>query len=725
MRRQPNIKDTQVNTNQGDIMQVSSMEFADSHIPTMQEKRGYDYIPFGDRNDYPTYLLWLYNKSAKHNAIINGKCVYILGNGLSSEDPAGELFLKKANEKQSWDELIKMACLDIENFGGCYFQVIPKLIGGYNYYHIAYDKIRTNEYNTCFYYKKKWENNLVKAESEYPAFHPTTKETSIFYYKEYRCGKAPYALPTWVAAANYIESDIEVSRHTLTNAKTGFSASKFINFYNGEPDEKKKAGIQARLENAATGAEGKKLLIAFNNDPAKKPTIDDLGASDMTKEDFTQVDNLITNNIITGHQVTNGMLFAIQQEGKLGGATELKTAFEIFKNTYINFKQRNIENLVKYFSKVAGVGVEYKIKDVEPIGFQFDAASILQVAPKEWITDKLGIDKKYFEVNQSTGARNVINALNSLSPLVANKVLESMSEDEIRSLVNLNPKNSVLDSDGFPIVNPSAQAQQGNDALVNISGRQQQNLLRIVRLFTQGKLSKNQAAIQLQAYGFTTEQINAYLGIDDDPNTNDAKFSADDEDEYLAQLFAECGYDRSEFEIVSSMPYDGSDDEHYVVHESFADYTEREMNVLELLKKQPNATDLQIAEALKIENYIIVDIVDKLTKSGVIKTVDNVRKVTDRIPSKQLPEIKVLYTYRKRAIADGPSIIPTTRRFCKRLVQLSESGKMWSIKNIQDLTQRVGYSVFKRCGGFWNNNGVIEYQCRHEWVKHIVIKKQK
>lgn len=672
MRQRLNIKDTQVKTEQGDIMQVSSMEFADSRIPTMEEKRGYEYVPFGDRNDYPNYLLWLYNKSAKHNAIINGKCVYILGNGLSSEDPAGELFLKKANEKQSWDELIKMACLDIENFGGCYFQVIPKLIGGFNYYHIAYDKIRTNEHNTCFYYKKKWENNLVKAEKEYPAFHPTIKETSIFYYKEYRCGKAPYALPTWVAAANYIESDIEVSRHTLTNAKTGFSASKFINFYNGEPDEKKKAGIQARLENAATGAEGKKLLIAFNNDPAKKPTIDDLGASDMTKEDFTQVDNLITNNIITGHNVTNGMLFAIQQEGKLGGATELKTAFEIFKSTYVNYKQRNIETLVKYFSKVAGIDVEYKIKDIVPVGIELNPLDFKELLPKAWVLEKLGIDVSKYE-----------------------------------------PQAEQL------------QAQQGNDALVNISGRQQQNLLRIVRLFTQGKLSKNQAAIQLQAYGFTTEQINQYLGVDENPNTNDSKFSAqDDEDEYLANMFAECGYNRDEFDIVSSYSYDGSDDD-FVVHESFAEYTEREMNVLELLKKQPNATNQQIAEALKIENYIISNIVDKLTKEGVIKTVDKIRKVTERIPVKQLPEIKVVYTYEKRSIAEGPTLLPTSRKFCVRLVGLSESGKVWSIKNIQDISQRVGYSVFKRAGGDWNNNGVIEYQCRHEWVKHIVIKKQK
>jgi len=667
MRQQRIIKDTLVKDSQGDILQVSQQEFADSRIPQMEEKRGYDYIPFGYTNNYPDYLLWLYNKSAKHNAIINGKCVYILGNGLTSEDPAGELFLKKANEKQSWDELIKMACLDIENFGGCYFQVIPKLIGGYNYYHIAYDKIRTNEHNTKFYYKKKWENNLIKPEIDYPAFTDGIRETSIFYYKEYRCGKAPYALPSWVAAANYIESDIEVSKHTLTNAKTGFSASKFINFYNGEPtDERKKASIVARLENAATGAEGKKLLIAFNNDPAKKPTIDDLGASDMTKEDFTQVDNLITQNIITGHNVTNGMLFAIQQEGKLGGATELKTAYEIFKNTYINHKQRNIENLVKYFSKIAGIDVEYKIKDVVPVGIELNPLDFKELLPRAWVLEKLGIDVAKYEA---------------------------------------------------PVQELQAQ-QQGNDALANISGRQQQNLMRIVRLFSQGKLTKNQAAIQLQAYGFTTDQINMYLGVDE-------QFSADDDDDYLAQMFEECGYNKDEFEIISSKPYDGSDDDEFVVHESFAEFTDRELKVMELLKKQPDLDNKQIGEGLKLETYIVTDIIDRLVKRGVIESVDNIRKVTERLPKTQLPEIKVVYTYEKRSIADGPIILPTSRKFCVRLVALSESGKVWSIKNIQDISQRVGYSVFKRAGGFWNNDGVIEYQCRHEWRKHVVIKKQK
>jgi hypothetical protein len=673
MSQRRHTKDTLVK-NDGDIIEIQSHQFADSRIPLMEEKRGYDYIPFGDRNDYPNYLLWLYNKSAKHNAIINGKCVYIIGNGIDTEDPLGKLFLQKANESQSWNQLMKLAALDIENFGGVYFQVIPKLSGGYNYYHIAYERIRSNEHNSEFYYKKKWEMNLIKPEKCYPKFRPGITETSIFYFKEYRCGKNVYALPSWVAACNWVESDIEVSRHTLTNAKTGFSASKFINFYNGEPNEEKKFKIQTRLENAATGAEGKKLLIAFNNSTTSKPTIDDLGQSDLTKEDFTTVDNLITNNMFSGHNITHPLLFGIQQEGKLGSATELKTAYEIFKNTYITHKQKQIEEIVGYFSGVAGVDADYYIKDVEPVGIELDPVQFKEMLPKAWVLEKLGIDPSKYETVETA------------------------------TTVNSN---------------------MSNDALVNISGRQQQNLMRIVRLFSQGKLTKGQASIQLQAYGFTDDQIKQYLGIDDDLNTNDQSFS---DDEFEVDL-SEFGEDRDLYTIVKSVEYNGEDDDSL----SFAfaaidEYTEREQNVLELLKKQPDLSNVQIAEALKYEVKVIDDILESLVKQKAVEAAivngKSIRKVLERIPKKSLPEIKVAYTYELRPGVDGPVILPNnrTRPFCKRMVEISQR-RMFSIKDIQNMSAKLGYSVFKRGGGFWNNNGTIEYHCRHNWFKHIIILK--
>ena len=673
MSQRRHTKDTLVK-NDGDIIEIQSHQFADSRIPLMEEKRGYDYIPFGDRNDYPTYLLWLYNKSAKHNAIINGKCVYIIGNGIDTDDPAGKLFLQKANESQTWDQLMKLATLDIENFGGVYFQVIPKLAGGYNYYHVAYERIRSNDENSEFYYKKKWEMNLIKPEKCYPKFRPGITETSIFYFKEYRCGKNVYALPSWVAACNWVESDIEVSRHTLTNAKTGFSASKFINFYNGEPNEEKKFKIQTRLENAATGAEGKKLLIAFNNSTTSKPTIDDLGQSDLTKEDFTTVDNLITNNIFSGHNITHPLLFGIQQEGKLGNASELKTAYEIFKNTYVTHKQKQIEEIVGYFSGVAGVNAEYYIKDVEPVGIDLDPVQFKEMLPKAWVLEKLGIDLSKYEPVEPTATVN---------------------------------------------------STMSNDALVNISGRQQQNLMRIVRLFSQGKLTKGQASIQLQAYGFTDDQIKQYLGIDDDPNTNDQSFSDDEIEVDLSEF----GEDRSKYTIVKSVEYNGEDDDSL----SFAfaaidEYTEKEQSVLELLKKQPDLSNVQIAEALKYEVKVVDDILESLVKQKAIESAivsgKLIRKVLENIPKKSLPQIKTAYTYELRAGVPGPVILPNnrTRPFCKRMVEISKT-RMFSIKDIQNMSMKLGYNVFKRGGGFWNNKGVVEYHCRHVWFKHIIIVK--
>lgn len=676
MNRKRHTKVTEVNKIDGDIVEVGSMEFADSRIPLMDKKRGLDFVPFGDRNDYPTYLLWLYNKSAKHNAILNGKCVYIMGNGLTTESEAGKVFLQKANEKQSWDQLMKLACLDIENFGGVYFQVIPKLAGGYNIYHMSYDRIRTNEANDCFYYRKKWSNTWEQPETQYPAFHPGCTTTSIFYFKEYRCGKNPYALPSWVAACNWVESDIEVSRHTLTNAKTGFSASKFINFYNGEPDEDKKRRITARLENAATGAEGKKLLIAFNNDPTKKPTIDDLGQSDLTKENFGSIDTLITNNIYASHSITHPLLFGIQEPGKLGAATELKTAYEIFKNTYVTHKQKQIEEIVGYFSDVAGIDAEYHLKDVEPVGMELDPVQFKELLPKEWILEKFGIDPAKYGIATATN--------------------------------NVQPE------------------QLSNEALIKLSGRQQQNLLRIVRLFSQGKLTKGQASIQLSAYGFTGDQINQYLGLDDNPMTADEQFM-EDSDEFIADMFAEYGDNRDDYNILKSETYTGQDEDFKMAFAAIGEYTEKESKIMELLKKQPDLSNAQIAEALKYELDSVNSIVENLVKKEVIaaEVVKGIpiRKILERLPAQTLPEFKVMYTYEKRADVSGPELLKTSRPFCVKMVGLSQT-RMFSREDIQKLSERLGYSVFKRAGGFWNNNGTIEFQCRHGWMKHVVIKKK-
>lgn len=651
----------------GNSVEVLSakMEFADSQIPSMKETFGKEYIPFGLDNNYPEYLKMLYDKSAKHNAIINGKVVYIAGNGLETKDERGQVFLEKANEGQTWDQLSKQLALDIENFGGAYVQCIPKLAGGYNYYHISYTKLRTNEDNSLFFYRKDWDKTWrgEQQTEEYPAFYPGIKETSIYFFKEYRCGKDPYPLPSWVACCNWIESDVEISKHTLTNAMTGFSASKMITFVNGEPtDEYKKKAIERRLINAFTGSEGKKIMVTYVNGVDKKPIIDDLGESDLTKEDFTNIDNLITNNIFSGHNITHPLLFGIQQEGKLGSATELKTAYEIFKNTYVNYKQQQLCDIVKYFSQVAGVDADYHIRPVEPLGIELDPVNFKELLPKNWILEKLGIDAAKYEA----------------------EVLPT--------------------------------GTMANETMVKLTGRQQQQLLRIVRLFSQGKMTQQQAAVQLGGYGFTTEQIHQYLGINQ-------QFSDDAiDEELLAETFLEFGNDRKDFEVLKSEVYTGEESLRLEM-KIMEDLGKNEQSIIELLKLQPKIEVAQVAEALKLFPSQVQEIIDRLTKDKVISYAKDGWKIDLQVPKKTLPEIVVMYSYEKRPDVSGPTLIPTSRPFCQKMVKLSET-RLFSRQDIQKISERLGYSVFLRAGGFWNNNGTIEYHCRHGWMKHVVIKKK-
>jgi len=709
---------------------AKKLNFADSKIPIFKQNIGMPFTKYGEKDDYGDYLMMLYNKSSKHAAIINGKLIYIFANGLICEDEtnaSAASFLDNANEDETWNELIKNCILDIENFGGFALQCLPKLGGnGFNYYKVSFKKLRTNKDNSKFFFKENWKDHNETAK-EFEPFNRTAKEPTIFYFKEYRCDLGIYPLPSWVAACNWIESDVEVSKATLTKAMTGFSASKMINFFTGEPAEDEKRAITNQVKNKFNGSEGETVLITFNTEKLQAPEVLDLGSSDLTKEDFTRIDELITSNIFAAHSVTHPLLFGIQQAGKLGNASELKTAFDIFKNTYANAKQRQIEQVVNYFAQVNGVIAKFKIKDIEPVGIDIDAATMLQVAPKEWITDKLGIDAKYFEVNQSQGAKQVINALNSLSPLVANKVLESMGEDEIRSLVNLSPKSSTLDANGMPIVAPVG-ANSTNDVLTNLTGRQRQNIMAIVRQFGQGKLTKQQAAIMLKSgFGFTDDDVNAYLGIDEDPLTKDAKFSSDENEAEFELMFNDISENSNDFTIIKSTPLHLFKDESSEMQFAFAaanSLNESEQTILNYIKENPTATNEMVANMLGLSVDVVDSVINKFIAEKIIeKDIAGTIKVIVKTPKVEVPQILIRYSYEKRSDAVGRSILPTTRPFCKKLVGMSEQGKVWSRQNIMALSQRLGYDVFKRVGGFWNNNGNIEFHCRHEWVAHAVTKK--
>jgi hypothetical protein len=653
------------------------LTFAEAKQPEYKEKKGEGYMQYGQNNDYPQYLLDLFNKSAKHNAIIRGKVNYIVGNGWAGE----EALVKKVNREESLNDLTKKVALDLELFGGAYIQVIWSVMGGQvaELWHCDYTKIRTNKDNTQFWYKDDWKatRNQEKAEI-YNAFNPANPQgVQILYVKEYRPGMNVYSLPGYFGALNYIESDVEVSKHVLGNAQTGFSASKLITLPNGEPSPEEKRLVSRQFDNMYTGADGKKYLLAFVNDLTRKPIVDDLGASDLTKEDFGRVDELIQTNIFSGHQITSPDLFGIAVPGQLGNRQQLRDSYEIFNNTYVRYKQMQIEGVFNMLAQYTDVKVELKLQPVDPIGIDFSENVILQVAPKEWILEKLGIDPTQYGIVAETE-----------QPMAASPL-------------------SV------------------NEHIKGLKGREWQNMQRIIRDFNKGKITREQASSMLKGgYALSDEEVSTWLGAEE-LEFNEADF----------QVFFEFGEDRSGYEVFKSKSRFNDDAD----FEMFADVSQLQSNILDLIVKDKRITPEVIADTLKEDIGAVKRVIDLLIEKGFIKTSEvkqgkgidsNViieRQLTAPIGQiveaikPQTTQILIRYSYEwKAGFNDGD--LDTSRPFCKYLVT---ANKFYSRSEIETMSARLGYSVWDRRGGWYTLPGTNTHSpsCRHEWKSNIVKRK--
>ena len=182
------------------------LNFAEARQPEYRERKGAGYIEFGEFNDYPDYLLDLYNKSAKHNAIVRGKVNYIIGNGWKSqeEDPAAQAFIDAPNRYETLAELTRKVSIDIELFGGAYLSVVWSTLGGQlaSVSHVDYTRVRTSSDNTSYWYKEDWQDRKSKPRV-IPAFNTQQREgEQILYIKEYRPGLDAYALPGVVCGSS-------------------------------------------------------------------------------------------------------------------------------------------------------------------------------------------------------------------------------------------------------------------------------------------------------------------------------------------------------------------------------------------------------------------------------------------------------------------------------------------------------------------------------------------
>ena len=392
------------------------ISFTNDKVPVFSEIRNKEYIKYGEDNNYPNFLVTLFNRSAKHNAILTAKQLYIAGQGLAfntdgltpEKIASTQALIQSPNPYENLHSISSKMALDIELFGGCYLHVIKTKDkkGIAEVYHLDYCKLRSNKDNTIIYYSEHWlnddgtDNSGIKPDqiTSYPAYGSKEYDKGkdgVLYYKQYRPNIETYTLPEYIGAVPAIITDAEIANFHRASIQNGFMGGTMITFMNGVPAEEEMATIEKQLKKKFVGTDrANSLVLDFVDDPTRAPQIQQLSNNDFDKR-YEALNKTIQEEIFCGHKVTSPMLFGIRTEGQLGGRNEMATAFQLFQNTYITPKQNQIEEIL---NELVGLANRLTFIPIEPVMPEFSEATLASILTKDEMREIIG--RKPLEVEQ-------------------------------------------------------------------------------------------------------------------------------------------------------------------------------------------------------------------------------------------------------------------------------------------------------------------------------------
>jgi hypothetical protein len=682
-------------------------------VPVMLENRSGKYITYGFANEYPYYLLDNYRRSSKHNAIVNGKVNYIMGGGwqagddLTVEQQARFIkFFDGLSSTEDLNDITEKLVLDLELFNGFAVAVTWSKLGTIaKMEHVPFEKIRVDKEEKMFQVADWYNDDMMQLFpkvgdiEKIPAFDPENRlGKQLFYYRVYAAGVKHYPLPEYIGGNAWIEADVQVANFHNNNLRNNFWGGYLINFNNGIPTPEEQGDIERQIKRKFSGTDNAgRFVVTFNDDAAKAPTLEPLTPSDMDKQ-FEILNKAIQQEIFIAHRVTNPALFGVKTEGQLGGRTELVEAYELFKATYVNDRVRKVERMINYLGSFNGVeGME--LIPVEPITERLSEQALLQI----------------------------------------------MTQDELREKAGLQPLEKPADVVG-PNPQPDEQPQTveqlaSNDNIKKLSGREYQNLMRIVRQYMQDKITLEMARTMLSAgFGLSAQEIDTMLGVQSQEFSEPQWGEEDDEDygwgeeefKVLEVVASKFGCHADDYHVMHSKPmrFDTNIDEN--IRLAFAELGEEEVELdkkIEAYRKKNRDASVEemakefgvskakvakrVAYLITKDRYPISRAVDKIAEQNLPK---NVKEVAE-------PVLEVRYKY---AWATGFSNKDkgSSRQFCKVMLDLAGQGKVYTREDIDGISAIMGYSVWNRRGGWYHTpSGVNRPQCRHVWEQQLVIRK--
>lgn len=395
--------------------------------PIITESKRDNWVEFGGENNYFQFLIDRFNHSTTNSAIINNVARLIYGKGLKALDASS-----KPNEYAQMMSLFSKDCvrkmaLDRKLLGQFAIQVHyndkhDKILKAY---HIPVNLLRAEKCNKdgeveAYYYSDDWADIKKYTPQRIPAFGYSQEKIEILYAKPYAVGMKYYSYPDYQGALPYALLEEEIAEYLINDVQNGFSPTMIVNFNNGVPTEEQMNVIDSKVKAQLTGARGKKVITSFNENADLRTTVDPISLNDAPKH-YEYLSEECMRKIMLGHNVTSPLLFGVATTtGFSSNADELRNSQILFENMVVKPIQHEIIEALQQILHFNQVSLKLYFDALNPL----DASGDLTLNNEK---DKL------------------LDSINNLSPLVANRVIETLTPNEIRSIVGLPPEQGGSD----------------------------------------------------------------------------------------------------------------------------------------------------------------------------------------------------------------------------------------------------------------------------------------
>tara|TARA_R110000868_G_scaffold279203_1_gene539267 strand:- start:14748 stop:16595 length:1848 start_codon:yes stop_codon:yes gene_type:complete len=402
-------------------------------------------VKWGVDNLYSQFLVGLMYDNPIHGGILNQKIKFITSGGIEATNP---LALSNGKSPYNYQEIVDSVCIDNEVFNGWAVIYTRDLITNHWYAKpVDFELLRQTKTGVYIEYSDDWSKSTQSEKTNFKRyksiFHATNEDFECIFYsierpKQRKLEKSKdltanyYPFPTYNGAITQIMAGIEMDYFTYSEVINGYKGGTVITLLNGVPDSiQEENKIIERVKGEATDRDKQGgLTVLFADGKDRAPEINQMNGNDLDKR-YIETGKETVKKIMIAHSVISPALFGVLSETMFGSKEEMTVAYKLFQENYVKNRQDNIAE---------GLNWAYQKLNKEVLGLSF----------KEYT----------LQLEQNVSEKNAVSqSLNQMSPLVANKVLTSLTVNEIRSLASLPP---IEGGDAIPTSTPAAFSSEIN-----------------------------------------------------------------------------------------------------------------------------------------------------------------------------------------------------------------------------------------------------------------------